>query len=181
MGPNNAIKRTRSTSEPATDSEEYPVSAEISDPLRNLLCSQLSKAVELLSRVVIEQRPPLCRVLLPLHRLFHEFSAELRSYIELEETDLVPNAMMALGPRATPGELSETVRLLRHGQETLLRLLAEMCELTQGFLAPSGACLSYVQLLDALRSIQTELVREFRLENEVLSPRALSCTRALIN
>jgi iron-sulfur cluster repair protein YtfE (RIC family) len=122
---------------------------------------------------VIEQRPPLCHLLLPVRRLFQEFRSELESYIELEETDLFPKALAHSGGGVAPGDLPETVRLLMHGQDTLLRLLSEMCELTGGFQTPADSCHSYAELLEVLCAIQTELVWEC-LESEVLFPRALS-------
>lgn len=122
---------------------------------------------------VIEQKPPLCHVLLPVRRLFQEFRSELESYIELEETDLFPKALAHFGTGVAAADLPETVRLLMHGQDTLLRLLSEMCELTGGFQAPADSCHSYAELLEVLRAIQTELVWEC-LESEALFPRALS-------
>ena len=160
----------------AMPNQECCVFAETRDALgrHNLLRGQLGRATELAARVVLEQKPPLCQVLLPLHRLFQEFSSELDSYIELEETALFPNVLASVSGRIVSADLSETVRLLKHGQDTLLRVLAEMCELTQGFLAPIGACPSYVELLQVLQAVQTELVWEFCLEAEVLFPRALA-------
>ena len=162
--------------------QESSVFVETRDALgrHNLLRGQLSRATELALRVVVEQKPPLCQVLLPLHRLFQEFSSELESYIELEETALFPNVLAGVSGRIVSGDLSETIRLLKHGQDALLRILFEMCELTQGFLAPVGACASYMQLLETLRAIQTELVWEFCLESEVLFPRALAYAEASV-
>ncbi len=147
---------------------------------RDLLRGQLQRAAELAGLVVIQQKAPLCQVLLPLRRLFQEFSSELESYIDLEETALFPNLLACVGGRPATDDLSEIVRLLKHGQDTLLRLLCEMSELTQGFLSPAGACHSYAQLLETLREIQTGLVWEFSLESEALFPRALSCAEASV-
>ncbi len=145
-----------------------------------VLRTQLARADELAASVVIVQRPPLCRVLLPLHRLFQEFSAELESYLGLEENALFPDLLASFGSRLPAGDVIETVRLLKHGQEALSRVLSEMCELTQGFQPPEGVCLCYVELLDVLRAIQTELLLEFHREREALFPQALACVEALI-
>lgn len=144
-----------------------------------VLRSQLGRAGELAASVVVEQRPPLCRFLLPLHRLVQEFSAELESYLELEENTLFPDLLASFG-RLPAGDVIETVRLLKHGQEALSRVLSEICDLTQGFQAPDGVCLCYVELLDVLRAIQTELLLKFHREREMLFPQALSCVEALI-
>ena len=155
----------------------FPEAREVLDR-HAVLRSQLEKAAGLADAVVIEQRPPLCRVLLPLHRLFQEFRAELESYLELQESTLFPHLLASFGTRLPAGDVIETVRLLKHGQEALSCVLSEMCELTQGFKAPDGVCLCYVELLDVLRAIQTELLLDFHLERKVLFHQALACVEA---
>ena len=84
---------------------------------RDLLRGQLRGAVELVGLVVIEQKAPLCQVLLPLRRLFQEFSSELECYIELEETSLFPNLLACIdgGHRWTiyrrSSDYSDTARM----------------------------------------------------------------------
>lgn len=176
MGLKNAANRTAHIEESAIASQGSSVFAVTRDALdrHGLLRGHLQKAAELAGLAVIEQKPPLCRVLLPLHRLFQEFGSELESYIELEETALIPNLLAYIGGRVPTQDLTETVRLLRHGQDTLVLLLSDMCELTEGFLTPTESCHSYMELLVVLRAIQTELVCEFCLERDVLFPQALS-------
>ena len=145
-----------------------------------VLRSRLVRVDELAASVVIEQRPPLCRILLPLHRLLQEFRAELESYLELEESALFPDLLASSGDRIPTEEVIETVRLLKHGQDALSRVLAEMRKLTQGFQAPAGVCLCYVELLAVLREIQAELVIKFHHERETLFPQALDCVEALV-
>jgi iron-sulfur cluster repair protein YtfE (RIC family) len=149
-----------------------------------LLRGQLRKATELAIGVVVEQRAPLCNVFLPLHRLFQEFTDELESYIELEEAALFPDVKAAGRSGSAIAGASgrmETVRLLKHGKDALLRFLDEMCELTQGFLAPADACSSYVQLLDVLRAIQRELIGAFCQEDETVVPWATAFGETRVN
>jgi iron-sulfur cluster repair protein YtfE (RIC family) len=175
MGRSDATDRTRVTGERAAASQECSLFTQTLDALsrHKVLRGQLERAAELADLAVIEQKPPLCHVLLPVRRLFQEFRSELESYIELEESDLFPKALAHSGCFVAAKDLPETVRLLMHGQDTLLRLLAEMCEVTGGFQTPGDPCQSYAELLEVLRAIQTELVWEC-LESEVLFPRALS-------
>ncbi len=173
IGLSGELKRSNHTSSLFTETREVI-------DRHTVLRSQLEKAAELAGSVVIEQRPPLCRILLPLHRLFQEFSAELESYLELEENTLFPDLLASFGSRLPAGDVIETVRLLKHGQEALSRVLSEICDLTQGFQAPDGVCLCYAELLDVLRAIQTELLLKFHREREMLFPQAMACVEALI-
>jgi regulator of cell morphogenesis and NO signaling len=142
------------------------------------LRKELAKAGDLAGRVIIEQRPPLCRTLLPLYRLFQELREDLEEYLELQEKSFIPllveiesGSRRATRPaRATDGIL-ETMRLLKHGQATLTSVLDEMGELTQGFLAPINACACYEALLESLAAIHGELLLLFRLESSLLFPR----------
>jgi iron-sulfur cluster repair protein YtfE (RIC family) len=110
--------------------------------------------------------------------VFQEFGSELESYIELEETALIPNLLAYIGGRLPTQDVWETVRLLRHGKDALVRLLPEMCQLTEGFLTPTESCQSYTELLVVLRAIETELVCECLLERDVLSLRRCLAPRA---
>jgi len=175
MGLNKATNRTRLTSDPATASQECSLFAQTLDALsrHKILRGQLERAAELSDLAVIEQKPPLCHILLPVRRLFQELRAELESYIELEETDLFPKTLAHIEGHVPAEGLPETVRLLMHGQDTLLRLLSEMCDLTGGFQTPGDSCHSYAEFLEVLRVIQTELIWEC-LESEALFPQALA-------
>src|SRR5215469_12854058 len=89
MGLNKATNRTRLTSGAATAGQECSLYSQTIEALsrHKVLRRQLERAAELADLAVIEQKPPLCHVLLPVRRLFQEFRSELESYIELEETD----------------------------------------------------------------------------------------------
>jgi iron-sulfur cluster repair protein YtfE (RIC family) len=138
------------------------------------LRSQLQRALELAGTVILEQKPPSCFAFFLFRRKFQEFSAELQSYLELEEEALLPSLRGLLRNRLPVGDLSETIRLLRYGQETLWRVLSEMREETHGFEPPADAGACYGALLDVVRAIQAELWQEFYLENEQLFPRVLA-------
>jgi hypothetical protein len=47
-----------------------------------------------------------------------------------------------------------------------------MRELTNGFMAPAGACECYGELLDVLAGIQMEVASEVRMEGSMLFPQA---------
>jgi regulator of cell morphogenesis and NO signaling len=147
-------------------------------PHHSLLRKEVERAADLTASVVLEQRPPLCRTLLPLHRLFQEFSRELEDHLELQDTRLFPQLLdlevaLYAGERPLPrtDDVAEGLRLLKHGRVTLTSVLDEMRELTHGFAAPPEACECYGELLDVLAGIQMEIASEMRLES-ILVPQA---------
>jgi regulator of cell morphogenesis and NO signaling len=147
-------------------------------PHHSLLRKEVERAADLTASVVLEQRPPLCRTLLPLHRLFQEFHRELEGHLEVQDTRLFPQlldleAALSAGDRLLPrmDDVPEALRLLRHGWITLTSVLDEMRELTHGFTAPPEACECYGELLDILEEIQMEIASEMRMEG-MLFPQA---------
>ena len=148
-------------------------------PHHDLLRKELERAADLTGSVVVEQRPPLCRILLPLYRLFSEFRGDLAEHLDLQDSRLFPRLLeleVALRddawPRNSAEDVSEALRLLQYGHIGLTRLLDEMRELTHGFIAPPGACECYGELLDVLAGIQMEVASEVRMEGAMLFPHA---------
>ena len=148
-------------------------------PHHSLLRKEVERAADLTGSVVVEQRPPLCRVLLPLYRLFQEFRSDLEDHLDSQDARLFPRLQeieVALreGERPSPcaEEVSEALRLLKYGQISLTRELDEMRELTHGFMAPADACECYGELLDVLAGIQMEVASEVRMEASMLFPQA---------
>lgn len=148
-------------------------------PHHALLRKELERAADLTSSVVVEQRPPLCRILLPLYRLFSEFRGDLAEHLDLQDTRLFPRLLeleVALRdgdwPLGSAEDVAEVLRLLQYGHIGLTRLLDEMRELTHGFIAPPGACECYGELLDVLAGIQMEIASEIRMESTMLFPQA---------
>jgi regulator of cell morphogenesis and NO signaling len=141
-------------------------------PHHSLLRKEAERVADLTASVVLEQRPPLCRTLLPLHRLFQEFRRELEDHLEVQDNRLFPQlldleAAVSAGERSLPrtDDIPEALRLLKHGRIALTSVLDEMRELTHGFAAPPEACECYGELLDVLAAIQMEVASEMRLES----------------
>jgi iron-sulfur cluster repair protein YtfE (RIC family) len=148
-------------------------------PHHALLNKEVARAADLIGSVVVEQRPPLCRILLPLFRLFQEFRRSLEDHLEVQERRLFPRLIdleiaLQLGEQsgACADEVSEAMRLLKYGQIDVTNVLDEMRELTHSFVAPSGACECYGELLDVLASIQMEVASEIRMETNMLFEQA---------
>ena len=62
-------------------------------PHHSLLRKEVERAADLNSSVVVEQRPPLCRVLLPLYRLFQEFRRDLEDHLDSQDARLFPRLL----------------------------------------------------------------------------------------
>ena len=155
-------------------------------PHHSLLRKAVERAADLTGSAVLEQRPPLCRILLPLHRLFREFRSDLDDHLDVQDARLFPFLLeveLALRAGEKPlhcaDEISEALRLLKHGQLSLASELDEMRELTHGFIAPPDACECYGELLDVLAGIQMEVASEVRMEGSMLSPHAAELMQRL--
>jgi regulator of cell morphogenesis and NO signaling len=155
------------------DEREYSLSGAPRDILaarHASLRERVAAALELSAAVTSEQKPPFCRILLPLRRLFQRLQEELEAYIGVEERDLLPS-LQELDENRRPGnDLMETIRFLRHGQSALVDVLSEMRDLTHDFGVPEDACASYPALMETLRAIRTDLLIEFDLENKRIFP-----------
>jgi regulator of cell morphogenesis and NO signaling len=148
-------------------------------PHHSLLRKEVARAADLTGSVVVEQRPPLCRTLLPLFRLFQEFRRDLEEHLEIQETRLFPRLAeleiaLRLGelPGSSADDVSEALRLLKYGQTNITNVLDEMRELTHGFISPPSACDCYGELLDVLAAIQMEVASEIRMESNMLFAQA---------
>jgi len=155
-----------------------PIIRCILKPHHSLLRKDAARVVDLIGSVVVEQRPPLCRTLLPLHRLFQEFRRDLEDHLDKQES-LFPSLLdleMALyeceAPVTSEDDVFEALRLLKHGQMAITSELSEMRELTDGFTAPAGACKCYGELLDVLAAIERGVASEVRMERTMFFPQA---------
>src|SRR5580658_5171982 len=110
-------------------------------PHHDLLRQEMERAADLIGSVVVEQRPPLCRILLPLYRIFSEFRSDLEEHLDSQDTRVFPRLLeleVSLRedewPVAPAEDVAEALRLLNYGQLGLTREVDEMRELTHGFI-----------------------------------------------
>jgi iron-sulfur cluster repair protein YtfE (RIC family) len=96
----------------------------------SLLRKEVERAAELTASVVVEQRPPLCRTLFPLDRLFQEFRRDLEDHLDAQDARLFPHLLdledaLCAGAEPVPhtDDISEGLRLLKYGQTTLTRVI----------------------------------------------------------
>jgi iron-sulfur cluster repair protein YtfE (RIC family) len=69
-------------------------------PHHSLLRKEVERAADLTGSVIVEQRPPLCRTLLPLYRRFQGFRLDLEDHLDAQDARLFPHLLdieIALG------------------------------------------------------------------------------------
>jgi regulator of cell morphogenesis and NO signaling len=70
--------------------------------------------------------------------------------------------------------------MMAQEHEAAKLILADLQRLTHDFKPPVWACSAYVALYSGLRAAFTDLNEHFRLENDVLFPRAIEMEAALL-
>lgn len=120
--------------------------------------------------------------LLRIRDLFQELANELGSHLMKEEMVLFPyltrmEAALSAGesiPRAPFGSVQNPVAMMEHEHESAGSTLREMREASNGYSAPTGACVSFQTLYAALAAFEADLHQHIHLENNVLFPRAVA-------
>ncbi len=71
------------------------------------------------------------------------------------------------------GSVADPIRQMEAEHEGSGEDLASMRELTDGFVAPAGACNTYLAMLDALAGLERDTHEHVHKENSILFPRAI--------
>src|SRR5690606_3669224 len=133
-------------------------------PLDEQLPRLLQQAEKVL-RVHGDKRP---EILEPLHEAVGLLVDELQTHMQKEERVLFPWILGGSG--ATAGA---PVRVMVEEHDRAGELLAEIRQLTGGFVVPDGACGTWTALWQGLEQLERELHEHIHLENNILFPRAL--------
>jgi len=112
-----------------------------------------------------------------LASVFSEFAAELESHMFKEEHVLFPwiRSLEKSGPGAAGhcgGSIANPIRIMELEHDNAGRALARMRELSHGYAPPSGACNTFIALLDALARIESDMHQHVHAENNILFPKA---------
>ena len=132
---------------------------------------RLAELVDKVAHVHGPNHPELAQV----RDLFHQLRAGMEPHLRTEETMLFPEISIHSGRPERP--LSEEVREeLEENQEEHDRsghLLAELRQLTNGYVIPPDACASYTAMLSGLEELEDDIHIHVHKENNVLFPRVL--------
>jgi regulator of cell morphogenesis and NO signaling len=146
--------------------------------------TRLAPLVEKVVRVHGQRHEELPRVL----ELFDALAADLWPHLIKEENVLFPyvaaldRAAQNHGPmpRAPFGTVKNPVRMMDLEHEAVGVILEELRGITDGYLVPADACMSYRAMLEGLAALDQDLRRHIHLESNVLFPRALTQEKRLV-
>jgi regulator of cell morphogenesis and NO signaling len=133
------------------------------------LDEELTRLTALAEKVLRVHGPDHGDVVEPVVRTFFALRDELIPHMHKEENVLFP--WIRAGRGATAGA---PVRVMLAEHDTAGGLLADLRTLTDGFVAPPGACGSWQALWAGLAQLEADAHRHIHLENSVLFPRALA-------
>jgi regulator of cell morphogenesis and NO signaling len=126
-------------------------------PFLGALCAKVA-------RVHGEHDPRLVEV----RDTFAALAETLEAHLDVEDRVLFRLVDLAVADRA---DVERALGGARGDHVKLGAALRRVRELTSDFAAPDWACSSYRRLLAGLRSLEEDLIRHMRVENEILFPR----------
>jgi regulator of cell morphogenesis and NO signaling len=138
-------------------------------PLRDEL-PRLETMAAKVATVHGENAPYMLRV----NAIVTELADELRSHMQKEEIVLFP-AIEAIEKRATQPSipLSAPITVMEDEHDHAGRLLAELREITGGYVMPEWGCGTFQALYHGLAELEAAMHVHIHLENNLLFPRAL--------
>ena len=143
--------------------------------------ARLTPLFEKVCTVHGQNHPELVR----LRTTFAGLAQELAMHMMKEEMVLFPyivrleEAAEEKVPVVPPpfGSVRNPVAMMMHEHDTAGNALREMRQATNGYTAPSDACVSYQTLYKALADFESDLHQHIHLENNILFPRAVEMER----
>lgn len=116
-----------------------------------------------------------------IERLFAEIAQELATHMMKEEQVLFPYIermeQAVLNGNPVPpaffGTVKRPIASMVAEHDDAGALLAQMRDLSDGFVPPTGACATFVALYGALEDFERDLHHHVHLENNILFPRAI--------
>ena len=119
--------------------------------------------------------------LLQLRETFHGLAQELTTHLMKEEMVLFPyiermeESVLQREPILPPpfGTVQNPVSMMEHEHDSAGNALRALRATSNGYTAPSDACVSYQTLYKALGELEADLHQHIHLENNILFPRAI--------
>lgn len=121
------------------------------------------------------------RELYELEKVFNELCDDLGPHLLKEEQVLFPyvekleravTKSLAV-PFSCFGTVNNPVRMMMMEHDTAGDLLRKMREITNDYMLPEGACMSYTALFNRLEAFEKDLHQHIHLENNLLFPKAI--------
>lgn len=106
--------------------------------------------------------------------IISELSADLRHHMRKEETVLFPAiAALERDPRTQGAWIAMPIGVMEQEHDQAGELIAELRQLTSGYVPPDWACATVRALYRGLEEFEADMHVHVHLENNVLFPRAL--------
>ncbi|GGM27578.1 iron-sulfur cluster repair di-iron protein [Paraliobacillus quinghaiensis] len=105
-----------------------------------------------------------------LHKVYHEFKAEIEAHLIEEENELFPLVRQYEETQdlADAARIQELNKNMEQEHQVAGDLLREMHTITNGFVPPEGACNSYRITYARLAELETNTFEHIHLENNIL-------------
>jgi regulator of cell morphogenesis and NO signaling len=124
--------------------------------------------------------------LLHIREIFQGLAQELSTHLMKEEMVLFPyiakmeESTMENKPavQAPFGTVQNPVSMMEHEHDSAGSALRAMRDRSSGYSAPTGACVSFQTLYQALDAFEADLHQHIHLENNILFPRAIAMEKA---
>ena len=110
--------------------------------------------------------------LVEVYEVFSGMAAELADHMMKEEQMLFPAIKAIVRGESAPMPLDGPIACMLHEHDDAGAALAQLRELTNGFLPPAEACNTYRALFAGLADLEEDLHVHIHLENSVLFPTA---------
>jgi regulator of cell morphogenesis and NO signaling len=138
---------------------------------------RLTELIAKVSKVHGDSHPELHNV----QALFADLAQELSTHLMKEEQILFPylvaieqSAPGESAPASCFGTVRNPIRMMMFEHDNAGNALRELRRLTQDYLVPAGACVSFQTLYRALPEFEADLHQHIHLENNILFPRAIA-------
>lgn len=109
-------------------------------------------------------------------RVLGDLRAELESHMLKEERILFPLIEQLAGASESPafhcGSILNPISVMEHEHDNANDALAQMCQLSNGFVPPADACNTLRAWLDGLSELEADLHQHIHEENNILFPKA---------
>ena len=146
-----------------------------------------SPRLQALAAKVAGKHGPAHSELSQIELLFSELAQELRTHLMKEEQILFPYVVameqsVLTGsslPSSCFGTVTHPIAMMIAEHDGAGDILAQLRRLSNGFIPPPDACVSYAALYAGLAAFEADLHRHIHLENNILFPRAVDMERAL--
>lgn len=137
---------------------------------------RMAELVDKVARVHGPNHPELARV----RELYHQLRAGMEPHLRTEETLLFPQISLRAGrpEQPLPAEVRDELAENQEEHDRSGHLLAELRELTNGYVIPPDACASYTAMLSGLEDLESDIHLHVHKENNVLFPRVLAADPA---